>query len=514
MKSPIVVAFCALALLTPSYAEVKPNSLFSDHLVLQRDVALPVWGTAKEGETVKVSFAGQVVSAVAKDGQWSVRLKPVPASKTGQTLTITGENTVTVNDVLVGDVWLCSGQSNMGFQLNAAENAAEAAAAADLPLLRQFRVKGVSSPTPLKSLDGQWQVSSPVTAPTFSAVAFFFGREMQSVLGVPIGLVNSTWGGTSATAWMSADALASDPSSVLVGERWTKSMADYPAAKAKFDADLAAWKKEQDDAKAAGTPFTKKKPNPPPGRGDRNTPTGLFNGMIAPLIPFPFKGIVWYQGEQDASKWAGYRFWFPALIRQWRRDFGQGDLPFLYVQLPNHNSEGAYSLSWANMRGVQAEALSLPATGMAVTIDVGEDLNVHPKRKEPVGHRLALLAQALVYKKNVICEGPIFGSASAEGSAMVVRFKRGAEGLTMKGDVLHEFQLAGQDHQFKPAQAVIDGQTVRVTAADVPSPIAVRYAWRNGSEANLFNGAGLPASPFRSDDWDLAGKARVAPPKP
>ena len=223
--------------------------------------------------------------------------------------------------------------------------------------------------------------------------------------------------------------------------------------------------------------------------------------MIAPLVPCAMKGILWYQGEQDASKFAGYRSWFPALITQWRRDFGQGDLPFLFVQLPNHNSEGANSLSWAGMRGVQAEALALPNTGMAVTIDVGENENVHPKKKQPVGHRLALIAKAKVYGIKVAFEGPVFAAVVADGGAMIVGFQRGAQGLAGKGGALREFQLAGEDRKWKRADAVIEGETLRVTSAEVPAPVAVRYAWRNGSEANLYNNDDLPAAPFRSDDW-------------
>ena len=396
------LSLALLALLTSQAAlrgEVKPNALFSDHVVVQRDVTLPVWGTANEGETVRVTFAGQTASTIAKDGRWQVSLKPVPANTEGQNLTIVGENTVTIHDVLVGEVWLCSGQSNMGFQLNAVENAAGVAAAADLPLIREFHVYQRTVSEPQSALGGRWQVCGPASAPTFSAVAFFFARDLQPAIGVPVGLIHSSWGGTSITAWMSAVALASDPVCAAAGEKWAALMKQYPEAQAKYERDLAAWQQAQTQTQAAGTPFAEKKPNPPPGPGNPNTPCGLFNGMIAPLLPYPLKGIVWYQGEQDASNFASYRVWFPTMIRQWRRDFGRGDLPFLYVQLPNHNSDGANKLSWANMRGVQAEALALPATGMAVTIDVGEDTNVHPKRKEPVGHRLSLLAQALVYGK-------------------------------------------------------------------------------------------------------------------
>ena len=496
------VAFLGLILAAcTAQADVTLNGLFSDHVVLQRQTTAPVWGAADPGEVVTVTFRDQKQSDTADaKGQWKVELKNLALGEPA-TLTVAGKNTLTVNDVLVGDVWLCSGQSNMASQLNSVENAEAEMAAAKYPAIRYFRVKGVSAKTPQTKVEGKWMVCSPETAKEFSAVSYFFAREINTDIGVPVGLINASWGGTSATAWTSDKALASDPACAIIVEKWNKTLADYPAAYAKYEVQVAAWQKEAAQAKSAGTPFAKRKPSPPSGEGDRNSPAGLYNGMIAPMTSYALKGILWYQGEQDASKHAGYHTWFPVMINQWRRDFAQGDLPFLYVQLPNHNSEGANSLSWAFMRGVQAEALALPNTGMAVTIDVGDDLNVHPARKQPVGHRLALIAKAKVYAINVPYEGPIFDSATVDGNAMVVRFKRAAEGLTVKGDALREFQLAGADKIFKPAQAVIDGATLRVSSLDVPAPAAVRYAWRNGSSANLYNKDGLPAGPFRSDDW-------------
>ncbi len=498
-----VVFFSAFFDVTVAPAHVQLNGLFADHMVLQREDADPVWGTADPGEGVAVSFRDQKVGTIADDhGNWRCDLKNLALGDPG-TLTVTGKNTVVVNDVLVGDVWLCSGQSNMGFELNAVENAAAEIASAHRPQIRQVRMKLVTAGTPMTQTQtvAGWQVASPETVPQFSAVAYLFARDLQDAIHVPIGIVNSSWGGTGVNAWTSTDALAADPVCATVLKDWDKQMASYPAAKAAYDAKLADWEKQAAAAKAAGTPFTVKKPLPPPGPNDRNAPGGLFNGMIFPIMHFAYKGIVWYQGEQDASKYARYRSWFPVMIKQWRHDFGQGDLPFLFVQLPNHNSEGANSTSWAFMRGVQAEALSLPDTGMAVTIDVGEDLNVHPKKKQPVAQRLAWIAEAKVYGMNVPYEGPIFGSATVDGNAIIVHFKRGADGLKTKGDKLNEFTLAGDDRQFHPAGAVIDGDTLRVTSAQVPHPIAVRYAWRNGSSANLYNKDDLPAGPFRSDDW-------------
>ncbi len=482
-------------------ADVSVNGLFADHAVLQRDATVPIWGSAEPDEAITVTFRDQKATATADaSGLWKVELKNLKPGEPA-TLTIVGKNVITVADVLVGDVWLCSGQSNMAFELRSAENSGTEITAANYPLIRHIRLKLKSAETPQKTLQGQWAVCSPATAKDFTAVGYFFAKEVQPASGVPIGLINCTWGGTSATAWMSKEALNSDPVCAAVLDQWAKTLAEYPAAKLRYTDKLAEWEKAQAAAKATGMPFNLRKPNPPPGLGDRNTPAGLFNGMISPLIPYSLKGIVWYQGEQDASKYAGYRHWFPAMITQWRRDFGQGDLPFLYVQLPNHNSEGANSMSWAFMRGVQAEALALPNTGMAVTIDVGDNDNVHPKRKEAVGHRLALIAEAKVYGMKVPYEGPIFDSATVEANAMIVRFKRGAEGLKARGETLREFQLAGADKQFRPAAAIIEGSTLRVTSLDVANPIAVRYAWRNGSEANLLNKDDLPAAPFRSDNW-------------
>jgi sialate O-acetylesterase len=496
------VCFASVFPAAVSRAEVKLNGIFADHMVLQREEADPVWGTADPGEQVTVAFRDQKVSTAADEhGTWRCNLENLALGDPG-TLTVRGKNTVAVNDVLVGDVWLCSGQSNMGFELNAAEKAATEIAAANHPQIRMFRMKLVTSPKPETATQpSSWQVCSPETAPHFSAVAYFFARDVQEAIHVPIGIVNSSWGGTGINAWTSTEGLESDPICAAALSDWDKQMAAYPGTYAAYEAKLADWQKRADAAKAAGTLFTIRKPAPPPGPGDRNTPAGLFNGMIHPIMHFAYKGIVWYQGEQDASKYARYRSWFPVMIKQWRHDFGQGDLPFLYVQLPNDNSEGAYSTSWAFMRGVQAEALSLPNTGMAVTIDVGEDANVHPKKKQPVGQRLAWIAEAKVYGMKVPYEGPIFKSATIDGDAMVVHFERGAEGLRMKGDKLNEFTVAGADKQFRPAQAVIDGQTIRVTSPDVPHPVAVRYAWRNGSSANLYNKDGLPAGPFRSDRW-------------
>ncbi len=501
--------FCLSLLTLTAHADVKLHGLFADHMVLQRDQSVPVWGTADAGEAVTLSFAGQTKTATANaKGQWLIKLDPMPASAEPRTLGISSNNPKSkvqnpiLSDVLVGDVWLCSGQSNMASQVNSVENAEVEMAAANHPLIRHIRVKLKSSETPLTNIQGQWTVCSPDTVKDYSAVSYFFARDISTDLQVPIGLINSTWGGTSATAWMSTEALATDP---MIAVQWAKQVKEFPAAKVKYEAALAVWEKGAAEAKATGQTYTQKKPLFPTGPGDRNSPAALWNGMIAPLMPAPFKGILWYQGEQDASKHASYHLWFPTLIKQWRRDFGQGDLPFLYVQLPNHNSEGAYSLSWAFMRGVQTEALNLPNTGMAVTIDVGENENVHPKKKQPVGHRLALIAKAKVYGQQVPYEGPIYGTASAEGNAMIVHFQRSAEGLKMKGDALREFQLAGADKQFKPATAVIEGQSIRVTSPEVPAPIAVRYAWRNGSEANLYNQSDLPASPFRSDDWTPQG---------
>lgn len=441
-------------------AAVRPAALFASGMVLQRDQAVPVWGFANPGEQVTVAFAGQAISTTADaQGKWRVDLAPLALNATGSTMTITGENTVTLDDILVGDVWLCSGQSNMAFKVADARDAAQEIAAANYPEIRQFFVPLTFTTEPQDDCGGTWSVCSPATVGSYSAVAYFFGRELHSRLGIPIGLINSSNGGTPAEAWMSLAKLRSDPEFEPVFQRWVS---------------------------AAGT---------------KKWPTGLYNAMIHPLLPMALKGVIWYQGEEDAPRYQEYRKIFPALIQHWREEFEQPDLPFYFVQLANcTRSSDPTGMQWAFQREAQMQGLKLLHTGVAVTIDIGENDNIHPKNKQDVGLRLALNALAGTYGQQVEFSGPVFSGVSREGNALRVHFTH-AGGLRSQSGVVSGFEVAGEDRNFTAANATIEGDTVLVSAATVSLPAYVRYAWHNTPSASLFNAANLPASPFRSGTW-------------
>ncbi|MFO1446919.1 MAG: sialate O-acetylesterase [Opitutaceae bacterium] len=483
-------------------SDVVLSALFQDHLVLQRGRPVPIWGRADPGETLTVRFHRQTVSTTAPaDGRWIVYLEALEASREPAQLVVEGKNTVTVSDVVVGEVWLCSGQSNMEWPVARADRAEAEMAAAKFPLLRHFKVARTVSDLPTDALAGSWVVASPETVSGFTAVGYFFARDLHRKLGVPIGLINSSWGGTPIEAWMSPAALASDPAFAVVAERWKTALAEYPQRKAAHEKELAEWTAEWEGAKAVGKPFTRRRPVAPPGPGDPDTPSGLFNGMINPVLPFALRGTIWYQGENNVGRASEYHALFSAMITHWRAHFGQGDFPFYWVQLPNFRGSNAAGFSWALLREAQSRTLVLPETGQVVTIDIGDPDNLHPGNKQEVGRRLALIAKAQTYGFTSDYSGPVFASAEREKSALRVRFTHASNGLIARDRPLQSFEVAGADRVFHPASAAIDGETLLVSAPEVRVPVAVRYAWRNAPDANLTNGAGLPASPFRSDTW-------------
>jgi sialate O-acetylesterase len=491
------LALFALAAATAG-ADVVFAPFFRDNAVLQREKPVPVWGRADPGEKITVTFRSQAAAATADDqGRWRVTLAPMPANSTPAELVAKGKNTVTARNILVGEVWLCSGQSNMAMTVNRTLNAdAEIADAANYPLIRHFRTSLTAAALPADDVGGEWRVCGPATAGGFSAAAYYFGRELFKTLNVPIGLLNSSWGGTQIESWMSPPALAADPNWPGIAKRWQDEMQAYPAKAAKYEADIDTWNKEAVAAKKAGEKYTRTKPRQPEGIGSRRQPAALYNAMIVPFLPAAIRGAIWYQGEANATRHAEYRTLFPAMIRQWRADFGQGDFPFYYVQLANFG-RGA---TWAFQREAQECALKLPAAGQAVAIDIGESADIHPKNKQEVGRRLALNALANTYKLGGEFSGPMFDGVSGEKGALRVKFTHAA-GLKTKDPALPGFVIAGADKKFVPAQARIDGGTVVVSAGAVKAPVAVRYAWANDPPAPLYNAAGLPASPFRSDDW-------------
>ena len=494
---------CWAGLVALGRADVTLAPLFQDHAVLQRDQPLPVWGRAAPGEHVTVAFQGQVIGTSASaDGKWIVYLAAVPASAEAAELVVTGKNTVTIKDVLVGEVWLASGQSNMEWPLNWATNGAQEVAAANFPQLRLFTVQHNVTDQPTTTVPGSWQPCTPESSKMFSAVSYFFARDLQRKLGVPVGLIGSYWGGTDIEAWMSDAALRSVPSWPAINARWQKTLAEYPAQAARYPADLAAWNKAQEHAVATHTSNPLPWPHPVVGPGTPYAVSGLYNGMIAPLQPYAIRGLLWYQGENNWPRPAEYEELFPAMIHSWRTQWGQDNLPFFFVQLANFTvSNDPSNRGWARLRDVQAHALSLPSTGMAVAVDIGEARNIHPANKQEVGRRLALIAKAQVYGIPGDFSGPVFAFVTGEHAALRVHFTHAGTGLISANQPVQSLEVAGADQKFYPATGKIERDTLLVSAREVPVPLAVRYAWTNAPVANLFNGAGLPAVPFRSDDW-------------
>ena len=485
---PRVVATLAFALSLSARADVSLPAIFSDHMVLQRDARVPVWGTAAAGEKITVEFSGKSQSTTAgTDGKWRVTLANLKSSAP-QTLTIRGNNTIIIQDVLVGEVWLGSGQSNMAFTVNRAKDFDAEKAAATFPLIRHFKEESGAAATPQSVGKGHWEICAPVTVGGFSAALYFFGRELHQTLRVPVGLINSSVGGTAIELWIADD--------VQKGSKELQAAiaaAPRPPAVASTPAPVVDNPPAEKKSVTATAPKTKAAARPA-------LSGGLFNGKISPLIPFAIRGALWYQGEANSTpaKAPLYEHQLALLIRDWRARWGD-ELPFAWVQLPNFIGTGR---DWPLVREAMLKTLALPKTGMAIAIDVGEANDIHPKNKQAVGHRLALWALGTVYDQKVAAtSGPLPAGHEIRGREIVLRFKHTGGGLVAKDGELKGFVLAGPDHTWQPAQARIVGDTVVVTSPSVAAPLAARYAWENFPTCNLFNAAGLPASPFRTDDW-------------
>jgi sialate O-acetylesterase len=504
-----LVASLALVIFAPvsAHAQVKPNALFSDHMVLQSGMSVPIWGTATPGEKVFVTLLKHTRTATAgADGKWTVRLTSL---KPGGPFEMTiagkspGETPIVVKDVLVGEVWLGSGQSNMQFYVskNGPGHAPyglldeeKEIAAANYPQLRMFTVKNATSYTPQTEEVGTWEVCTPQTVPNFSAVGYLFGRDLNQALKLPVGIVLSAFGASTAEAWIPRDALAADP--------LLKPMLD------KLDAREDYFKAHPGgtDADAPPSPQTI---NSRPGRGgalrdpahDQHQPTVLYNTMINPILPYAIRGAIWYQGESVVGGAQGvmlYGHVMETMVTDWRKQWGEGNFPFYVVQLPGQQNVSNNPL----IREQQAKILSLPHSGMAVVLDTSEAHNVHPHNKEPLGDRLSKIALANVYSRKIEYSGPVYSSMKVEGSTIRINFTHAA-GLMAKGDKLNWFQIAGADQKFVDADAKVEGSSVIVSSPQVPAPVAVRYAWDNYPDtANLYNAAGLQAAPFRTDTWD------------
>jgi len=523
--------FIAVAItLSAAHGNVTLPPLISDNMLLQSSQAA-VWGKADPGEAVTVTLGHAVATATAdQDRNWRVKLVGLTPGVAGA-MSVAGKNKLTISNVSVGDVWVCSGQSNMDMTLaktnwhNGVLHADEEIAAAKFPEIRMFIVSKDVSATPLEKVGGKWQVCSPETVPHWSATAYFFGRQLHRDLDVPIGLILAAWGGIPAQNWTPTEVLQGDPDfKTTYYDKWQQQLKEYPQRKAKYDQEiLPAWQAAADAAQKAGQPAPKK-PRPPigapTGPGAEWAASGLYNAMIAGATRYSIKGAIWYQGEANAWDAARYRRLLPAMIASWRKAWDQESFPFYIAQLPNYGPirpEPADSL-WAELREAQrAISLDCPHCGLAVAIDLGEENNIHPPNKQEVGRRIALVAEAKTYGKDVVFSGPCFDAAKFDASSVTLTFQHGtALGLATKdGGPLKGFAIAGEDKKFvwadarivplqKAAQAgtaATQEAGIVLTSPEVPKPVAVRYAWANSPVVNLVNQAGLPAGPFRTDAW-------------
>ena len=510
-----------IAALTPciASADVRLPSVFSDHMVLQRGKPVPVWGWAEKGEKVTVSFAGQKKEATAgDDGRWEVRLDALDASGEGRELGVAGTNEVKIADVLVGEVWVCSGQSNMVWTVSRARDPQLEIPAANWPAIRHFKVPSVTASEPQDDCPGEWAVCSPETVPNFSAVAYFFGRQLHSTLGVPIGLLNASWGGTRSEAWTSKGALEGMEIAKPLLEHWaaTTDGFDPATAKANFEKALEGWKKRVAKAKAEGKQPPRRPRQPTDPRKSQHHPSALYNAMLHPLVPYGMSGAIWYQGESNAGRAYQYRTIFPGMITDWREQWGE-DFPFYFVQLANFRApqEGpGQKDAWAELQEAQFLTLKqLENVGMATINDIGNAGDIHPKNKQDVAKRLARWALNNVYgKDSVTVSGPLYKGHEIEGHKVRVEFDHAAGMKAREGGSIEGFEIAGEDKQFVWAEAKVDKGALLVWADGVEKPASVRYAWAsNPVTANLVNSAGLPASIFRTDDWDETTKGVLVP---
>jgi sialate O-acetylesterase len=494
-------------------ADVSLNNMFGDHMILQQGIKNKVWGKADPGEAVTVTLGGQSKSATAgADGMWEVFLDPVLEYGGPHTLTVKGKNTVTFNDVLIGEVWVCSGQSNMQWSVNQANDPDLEKAAAKFPNIRFISVPQVGIQEPQWNFTGKWQACSPETVGEFSAVGYLFGRQLQQTLGVPIGLIDNAWGGSAAEAWVKRDKLAAHPVLKVLHEKWQKEEANFETAKAEFEKKMAEWTAAATKAKAEGKPEPGGKPQHPDARMKGNArPGNIHSGVLTPSIGYGIKGAIWYQGESNAGRAYQYRELFPFMIQSWRDEWGLGDFPFYWVQLADFKAEKTEPAEsdWAELREAQTMTMKkLPNTGEAVIIDIGEGKDIHPKNKQDVAKRLARWALSQTYKvSGIAARSPLYQSLEKQGSKMVLAFDhlaRPSKNAWRPFDVNEPigFTIAGADKTFMSAKAAIrDDGRIEVWSDAVAEPVAVRYAWADNPVCNMYSAEGLPLTPFRTDDF-------------
>ncbi|MBI4977802.1 MAG: sialate O-acetylesterase [Spirochaetes bacterium] len=524
-----LLAFGMFLCAFPLLPDVKLHGLFTDNAVLQRETDLPVYGTGDEGEQVTVEFNGQKVSGTVKDGKWKVIFKPMKAGGPF-TMTVTAKNTIVIKNLLLGDIWLCTGQSNMQTSIKYYKTYENGIFTmfADIPgdfsndMIRLYKVASRAADEPEEKVTpdrgdwSNWRVCAGTAIEDFSATGYFFGKKLQPEAGVPIGLIFTTIGGTSVSSWVSRATLTSKPEFKPYVDSYEQAVSNFPKANERYTNELKIWKDKQKAGEKVG-----RMPEPPMGPNHIKRNSGLYNAMIAPLREYTIKGAIWYQGESDSGRPIVYRTFFPAMIEQWRSEWAPGPFYFFFVQLAGYMTvnEKPEDPNWAYLREAQTMTLSLPNTGMALAIDGGLEKNIHPPYKELVGGRLAAVALKSVYGKNIVASGPMFKAVKFDGAKAIVTFDNIGGGLvakevtldtrTLPAGILKGFAVCGEDKKFKWADAEIKSNTVTVTSAEVPNPVAIRYAWANFPLANLYNKEDFPAVPFRSDNFEPGEAGKI-----
>lgn len=508
MKNPnkILLLLLVLSAKISLSAQVKLPALVSDNMVLQQNTKVNLWGWASPNEKINIQlgWSNLPVNVTADaEGNWKTTVETPKGGETAYDIIIEASNKITLKNILIGEVWLCSGQSNMFFPVGREEgtwktgvkNYEEEVKNAVFPNIRLFTVALNASAKPLEDVTGSWKICSPESIKTFSAVAYFFGRDLYQKLNVPIGLLSTSWGGTKAEAWTAQNVLEEDVAFLPILQEDAKNEKVYQE---KLEAYYLALTNER-IASAANAPKSQlKKPKKEPNK----TSYVLYNAMLHPLVNYTIKGAIWYQGESNSGKAYLYRSLFPTMVKSWRKEWKQGEFPFYYVQITPHKGQNA------EIREAQLMSLkTIPNSGMVVTTDVGDAQNIHPIDKQAVGYRLALIARAKTYGENkLVYSGPIFNHMKIKKQKAQLFFDYADSGLKKTGDTLKEFEIAGNDQVFYPAEAKIEGKTIIVTSPKVKEPAAVRFAWKAVPEPNLFNNENLPASPFRTDEWVLVEK--------
>lgn len=492
-------------------AELKLPAVVGDHMVLQQKQADLIWGWDTPGTKVTVTFAGKTYTGTAAaDGKWTVRLDPMAANATPQSMTIAGSSTQKVDDILIGEVWMCSGQSNMGFTLNQDWNGDLEAAASNLPGMRLIEAPTVGTQEPqndIKPSDrSHWKLVTPETAIRFTAVGFLFGRYLHEVLQVPVGLINNSWGGSSAEAWVRRSSLEQDPRFKLLMERTAKQEGQLLSEKGKADfaAKMAEWNAAAEKARAEKKPAPRQ---PDDWLTGNHRPGNIFNGMVYPTLGYGIKGVIWYQGESNAAQAYEYKSLFPFMIEQWRKEQGQGDFSFYWVQLTNFNPEkpNPGDSYWAELREAQTETMKLPNTGQAVIIDLGEGKDIHPRNKHDVAARLVRWALVKDYGMKMIYRSPEYKSMAIDGNKANITLDMFGSSLRPFGVAdAKGFAICGSDHVWHWAKGKVAGKdTVEVSSDEVATPVAVRYGWADNPVLNLFSNEGLPVNPFRTDNFPM-----------